>query len=121
MSAARILGTAAIAIGLITAATLHAQDKGKPKERAPVVKVLFENDKVRVTESTFQPGDVSRAVRKDRTNYFVTDGKLERTSKAGKKTAYERKAGAALWLPADDDVVVNVGKTKFVVIGVTNK
>lgn len=119
MSAARILSTAAIAIGLIAAGTLGAQDKAK--ERAPVTKVLLENDKVRVTETTFQPGDVSRSVRKDRTNYIVTDGRLERTTKAGKKTTYERKAGTALWLPADEDVVRNVGKNKYVVIGITNK
>jgi len=122
MSAARIFAIA-VAIGLIAAAPATAQDKGKDKgkERAPVTKVLFENDKVRVTESTFLPGDVSRVERKDRTNYIVTDGKLERTTKDGKKTTYERKKGTAAWLPADNDVVRNVGKTKYVVIGITNK
>ena len=123
MSAARILSTAAIALALVASAPLQAQDKGKDKgkERAPVVKVLLENDKVRVTEATFQPGDVSRAVRKVRTNYILKGGTLERTTKAGKKIRYERKAGTAHYLEADDDVVVNVGKTVFVVIAVVNK
>lgn len=122
MSAARILATASIALALV-ASPLQAQDKGKDKrkERAPVTKVLLENDKVRVTESTFQPGDVSRAVRKARTNYIVKGGTLERTNKAGKTTRYERVTGTAVYLEADDDVVKNVGKTVFVVVGVTNK
>lgn len=117
MHAARILGIAAIAVGLTAAGPVHAQ----AKERAPVTKVLLENSKVRVTETTFLPGDVSRSDRKARTNYIVTDGRLERTAKDGKKTVYERKAGTAIWLEADSDVVRNVGKTTYVVIGVTSK
>lgn len=117
MSAARILSTVAIAIGLIAAGPVHAQ----AKERAPVTKVLLENDKVRVTETTFLPGDVSRMDRKARTNYILTDGKLERTTKDGKKSVYERKGGTAVWLGPDSDVVKNVGKSTYVVIGITNK
>ena len=64
-----------------------AQDKGaaKAKESAPTVKVLLENDKVRVTEATFKPGDVSRADRKARVNYFVASGTLERTSRSARE------------------------------------
>jgi len=117
MFTARILGAAALALGLIATGPVHAQ----AKERAPVVKVLLENNKVIVTESTFLPGDVSRRDRKARTNYILTDGKLERTAKDGKKTVYERKAGTAHYLEADSDVVKNVGKSTYVVIGVTYK
>ena len=122
MSAARIFATASIALAFIASAPLQAQDKGKAKgEKAAVTRVLFENDKVRVTESTFEPGAVSRSERKARTNYVLKGGHLERTTKEGKTTRYERKTGQAIWLDADNDVVRNVGKTKFVVIGVTNK
>ena len=121
MHAIRTISAIVVAVGLAVAGPLHAQDKGKAKERAPVVKVLLENDKVRVTESTFKPGDVSRSDRKARTNYFVKSGKLERTTKDGKKTVYERVAGTALWLEADSDVVKNIGKTNFVVVSVTTK
>ncbi len=34
---------------------------------------------------------------------------LERTSKDGKKTVYERKDGTSVWLEADSDVVKNIG------------
>ena len=121
MSAARIIAAVSIALALI-ASPLQAQDKGAAKgEKAAVTKVLLENDKVRVTETTFEPGAVSRADRKARTNYIVKSGLLERTNKEGKTTRYERKAGTAVYLEPDSDVVRNVGKTTFVVIGVTNK
>jgi quercetin dioxygenase-like cupin family protein len=118
---ARIASAVIVAVGLALSGGAQAQDKAKAKESAPVTKVLLENDKVRVTETTFKPGDVSRADRKARTNYIVTNGKLERTTKDGKKTVYERKKGTAIWMDADNDVVRNVGKTTYVVIGVTNK
>ena len=125
MHAIRMFSAIVIAAGLGAAVPLYAQDKAKakadPKEIAVETKVLLENDKVRVTHSTFKPGAVSRTDRKARTNYFVTDGKLQRTNKEGKTTTYERKAGTALWLEADSDVVKNIGNTTFVVVGVVHK
>jgi len=123
MQIIRTLGALTLAAGLVFAAPIHAQDKAKDqgKERASVTKVLLENDKVRVAQSTFKPGDVSRADRRARANYVVKGGTLERTSKDGKKTVVERKAGTAVWLEADSDVVKNIGKTTFVVISVQIK
>ena len=123
MHAARILSAIAIAVGLAAASPIHAQDKAKEKapERAAITKVLLENDKVRVAESTFRPGDVSRADRRARVNYVVKGGTLERTSKDGKKTVVERKAGTSVWLEADSDVVKNIGKSTFVVVSVQLK
>ena len=107
MQASRFAVIAVAALGIATTTGfVHAQDKAK--ERAPVVKVLLENDKVRVTESTSKPGDVSRAKRSARVNYYITGGTFERTSSDGKKTRVERKAGTALWLEPDSDVVKNV-------------
>jgi quercetin dioxygenase-like cupin family protein len=123
MHAIRMFSAIVIAAGLGAAVPLYAQDKAKanPKEISVETKVLLENDKVRVTRSTFKPGAVSRTDRKARVNYFVTDGKLQRTNKEGKTTTYERKAGTALWLEADSDVVKNIGNTTFIVVGVVHK
>ena len=123
MHAARILSAIAIVVGLAAAGPSHAQDKAKEKapERTAITKMLLDNDKVRVAESTFRPGDVSRADRRARVNYVVKGGTLERTSKDGKKTVVERKAGTSVWLEADSDVVKNIGKTTFVVVSVQLK
>lgn len=122
MHFAKLLSAVAVA-SCIAASPLYAQDKdkGKAKERAPVSKVLLENDKVRIVETTFKPGDVSRADRRPRANYIVKSGTLERTSKDGKKTVVERKAGTGIWLEADSDAVKNIGKTTFVVVTVRFK
>lgn len=119
MHAIRFAVVALSAIGIFTAGSIHAQDKAK--ERAPTTKVLLENDKVRVQESTFRPGDVSRSDRKARANYIVKGGTLERTSKDGKKEVVVRKTGTSVWLEADSDVVKNIGKTTFVVVTIQLK
>ena len=119
MQATRFAVVAFAVLGIAAAGPIQAQDKAK--ERAPTTKVLLENDKVRVQESTFKPGDVSRSDRKARANYVVKGGTLERTTKDGKKTVVERKAGTAVWLDADSDVVKNIGKTTFVVVTVQIK
>jgi len=128
MLSSRVFGAILIAVGL-AAVPAYAQDKAKPETKAKTeakeilaeTKVLLENDKVIVTQSTFKPGAVSRADRKARLNYIVADGKLQRTNKEGKTTTYERKAGTAVWLEADSDVVKNIGNTTFVVVGVVHK
>lgn len=114
MQANRLMIIAFAALGIAIAGAAHAEDK--TKERAPVTKLLLENDKVRVAQTTFMPGDVSRADRRARVNYVVKGGKLERTNKDGKKTIYVRKAGETAWLEADSDAVKNIGKTTFVVV-----
>ena len=119
MQASRFAVIAIAALGIATTGFVHAQDKAK--ERAPVVKVLLENDKVRVTEATVRPGDVSRGPRAARTNYFIKGGSFERTLSDGKKTRYERKTGTAVWLAPDSDVVMNVGKTTIKLISVVQK
>jgi len=122
MNAGRIIGATAIALCLIVAAPLQAQDKGKDKPKSTVTtKVLLENDKVRVTETTFKPGDVSAGDRRHRVGYALTGGTLERTNKEGKKSTVERKAGAAAWQEADSDVVRNIGKSEYKVVTVTLK
>ena len=105
-----------------------AQDKAKDAKAAPAAekgkpatKVLFENEKVKITQSTFLPGDVSTADRKPRAVFYVTGGEMQRVSKDGKKTINKRVAGSAVWMEADSDVVTNIGKTKMVLTTVVHK
>ena len=123
MNAARILGTTLVSGCMAVAGALYAQDKSKDKavKSTVVTKVLLENDKVRVTETTFKPGDVSVNDRKARVSYALKNGTLERTKKDGKKSTSERKAGEAVWMEADSDIVRNVGKADYVVVTFTPK
>jgi hypothetical protein len=83
--------------------------------------VLLDNDKVRITETTFKPGELSATDRKARASYVVKGGTIERAGKAGKTTRVERKTGSAFWQEADSDVVKNVGNDAYVVVTITPK
>jgi hypothetical protein len=111
---------AAFMLAGVIANPAMAQDKAKAKssDLPPITKVLLENDKVRVLESTFKPGDVSPSrVRNPRVSYVAKGGTLERTYPDGRKTKLERKAGTAEWLGHDTYSVKNIGKTTVVLIG----
>ena len=56
MHASRFAVIAIATLGISCAGLVHAKEAAK--ERAPSVKVLLDNEKVKVTENTFRPGDV---------------------------------------------------------------
>ena len=110
-----------------------AQDKAKDAKAAPaakaekgkaVAKVLHEDDKVRVTETTFKPGDEGPSiVRGFRVIRALKNGTLERTYADGKKEKYERKAGDVIVAGPDKLAysVKNVGKAEYMSYTVTIK
>jgi hypothetical protein len=82
--------------------TALAQDKGKDAKAAPAakagkeptIKVLLENEKVRVQEVTYKPGDENTAVSRDgRVVRALTAGTLQRTYVDGKTDKVEWKVG----------------------------
>ena len=130
MNAVRLLGSVAVAFGLALAAPVHAQDKTKAAQPAmaekgkAVVKVLHEDDNVRVTESTFKPGDVGpNVVRGLRVTRPLTNGTLERTYADGKKETLERKAGQVIVAGPDKQAFFtkNIGKSNYASYTVTLK
>ena len=87
-------------------------DKGAPKA---TVKVLQENDKVRVFETTFAPGAVNTAVPSSATRVVraLSGGTLERTFSDGKKEKVQYKAGEVrINNPSPGYTVKNIGKTE---------
>jgi mannose-6-phosphate isomerase-like protein (cupin superfamily) len=101
-----------------------AQDKGKGdkgKERAQ--KVLIDNDKVRVTETTFRPGEVSPSIaRPYRVTYVVKGGSLERTHADGKVEKVEFKTGQSFESGPDKPwSTKNTGRGDVVLFTVTPK
>jgi hypothetical protein len=79
-----------------------AQDKAKDAKAAPAakpgkeptIKILLENEKVRVQEVTYKPGDENTAVSRDgRVVRALTAGTLQRTYTDGKTDKVEWKVG----------------------------
>ena len=53
---------AAFMFASVAANPAMAQEKAKAAKMEPTVKVLLENDKVRVTETTWKPGDATASI-----------------------------------------------------------
>lgn len=82
------------------------------------MKVTLENEKVKITEVTYQPGvPRERYIRPtDQVIVFLDDCKYQRTdSKTGAKTVQERKAGETIWHDKGDDapVLINLGSKPY--------
>jgi quercetin dioxygenase-like cupin family protein len=100
-----------------------AQDKAKDAKAAKaekgkaVQKVLHEDDKVRVTETTFKPGDVGpNVVRGFRVARLLSGGTLLRTWADGKTDKRELKTGQVIVAGPDKQAYFhkNIGKTNVV-------
>jgi quercetin dioxygenase-like cupin family protein len=100
---------AAVLISSMAAASARAQD---PLKVAPTMyKLLFENERVRVMEVTFKPGErIAPHAHPDHFVYVAAGGSL--TITAGEKTMdAELKPGQVIWIAAESHWAVNNGKT----------
>jgi hypothetical protein len=101
-----------------------AQDKKVEKKAAiRAIKVLVDNDRVRVTESVFKPGEENpmeaRAYRINRVIKGNTT--IERRHKNGKVEKIEWKEGGVYESGPDNASAKNVGKGEVVLYTVTLK
>ena len=104
-----------------------AQDKPKAAPAAKgkaVQKVLHDDARIRVTETTSKPGETGpNVVRGKRATRYIQGGTQERTYADGRKQTIERKTGEVLVAGPDKEAysVKNIGKTTVVTYTVTIK
>lgn len=94
-----------------------AQDKAKAAKGKAVQKVLHEDDRIRVTETTLKPGDVGpNVVRGLRVSRVMKGGTLLRTWADGKTETRELKTGEVRVSGPDKQAYFhkNIGKEDFV-------
>ena len=93
-----------------------AQEKAKAAAPKQEVKVLVENDKVRVTENRWVRGAESESVaRPNRVVRALKGGTLQRIYPDGKKVTVEWKTGEVKFMEkADPYIVKNIGKSDVV-------
>jgi quercetin dioxygenase-like cupin family protein len=105
--------SAIVFTALLTLQTANAQDKNEPWPGI-TVKVLTDNDEVKVSEVTFTPGAVADwHSHSQHTIYAVTDITLKEEIKDKETTIVNVKAGQAIWSPAITHKATNVGKKAF--------
>ena len=101
---------------LVTLQASNAQDKKEPWPGV-TVKVLTDNDHVKISEATFTPGAVADwHSHPQHTIYAVTDVKMKVEIKGKEAAVEEMKAGQAMWSDAVTHTVSNIGKTPFTII-----
>ncbi len=113
--------------GLFVAAAVAqpamAQDK-KAAEKAPIraSKTLVDNDRVRVTESVFKPGESNPSIKRGYRVTRVLKGNttIERVTD-GKKEVVEYKEGAVIVAPAGVSSIKNIGKGEVTIYTVVLK
>jgi quercetin dioxygenase-like cupin family protein len=112
----RILRAAGLGVGLLLAVTgskqLLSQDSVKvaPKN----VKVVFENNRVRVLEVRIKPGEkIPMHSHPPHLTYTLTEFKGKYTSADGENTMMAGKTGAWSWTEAITHASENVGTTEI--------
>lgn len=109
-AAARLFALTVLFAGL-AALPARAQD---PLKAAPdMYRLLFENDRVRVMEVTFEKGEkIAPHSHPDHTIYVLDAGKLD-IHVGDKVTHADVAAGQVMFVPAETHWAVNVGDTKL--------
>jgi len=96
----------------------------KAADKAPIraQKILVDNDRIRVSESVFKPGETNPTVKRGYRVTRVLKGNttVERTIN-GKKETIEYKEGAVIVAPAGMSTTKNVGKQEVTIYTVTLK
>ena len=114
---------AGLFVAVAVAQPAMAQDK-KAAEKAPIraQKVLIDNDRVRVSESVFKPGEVNPLIKRGYRVTRVLKGNttVERTTD-GKKEVIEYKEGAVFVAPAGMTSTKNIGKGEVTIYTVVLK
>lgn len=114
----------AFMLGALIASPAIAQDKAKAVKPTNTVKVVHEDDKVRVTETTTKPGENSaNLVRGKRVVRILQGGTQERTYADGRKQKIERKAGEVIVAGPDKEAYwnKNIGNTTIMTYTVNIK
>jgi hypothetical protein len=105
----RALAVTAV-LALSTAIWVLAQDR---KAVDPSMKILLENDRVRVQEHYLKPGQkIAMHSHPDKVIYAINDWKVRETYPDGTSKVVEGKAGTAVWGTAKTHAVENIGTTE---------
>jgi beta-alanine degradation protein BauB len=109
-----------VVFSLVVAAAAMAQD---PLKVGPnIYKKILENERVRMLEVTFAPGDsIGMHSHPDHAVYAITGGKLRVTTSDGKTQVADLKAGDPIWFPAIIHGAKNIGATKLKLVVVELK
>ena len=93
-----------------------------PLEVNPNIKILFENERVRVLDERSQPGQKEEMHNHpDRIIYTLSSYKIKLIAPDGTATVREAKADEVFWVPASRHGAENIGTTELHVLSIELK
>ncbi len=103
-----------LAAGLFFGGAAQSIWAADPLQVAPeMYKLLFENERVRVMEVTFKPGEkIAEHSHPDHYAYVAEAGQLKITKPDGTVSNADLKAGQVMWIPAETHRAENTGTTQ---------
>lgn len=112
MNRALRFGSIVAAIVVLAGMPLRAQAQD-PLQVAPnMYKLIFENERVRVMQVTFKPGEkIAPHSHPDHYVYALSAGKLKISNADGTSADAEVKVGDVMWIPAVKHWAENTGTT----------
>ena len=98
-------------IGMFVGSTLHAAMADDPMKVAPdMYKLVFENDRVRVMEVTFQPGQkIPKHSHPDHYIYVAEGGSIKINKPDGTTADANFTVGQVVWISAETHWAQNTG------------
>ena len=108
-----------LVLAMVLVFTAPAFAEGKtypgPQEAAPnVYKQIFDNERVRVSEITFKPGDKAAMHTHPYVHfvYVIEGGQLTLSHPDGTSQVVEAQPGQVMWMSAETHEAVNTGTTE---------
>jgi beta-alanine degradation protein BauB len=101
-----------VGVGVFLAGSLWAKD---PLEVGPTIyKVLHENERARLMEVTFKPGEkIGEHSHPDHLVYVLEGGKLKISKPDGTSSDFDLQPGQAVWIPRESHSAENIGATRI--------
>ena len=111
----RIMGWMVLAlVGMVMVAGPAFAGKDPVKVGPNIYHVVLDNDKVRVSEIHFAPGDqIPMHTHPDHVLYVLSPGTLKLSYPDGKEHTMEATQGQIVWVPAETHAGENIGTTDF--------
>src|SRR3989338_7771554 len=104
----------AFAIMIIISSLSYAETYPDPIEAGPnIYHKIFENERVRVSEIRFNPGDTIPMHTHifEHLVYMIESGTLELSYPDGTKKMMDGVSGQTMWIPAESHAAENIGTT----------
>lgn len=101
-----------LVVAMLVVVPVAAQDPAKIASN--YYKCTFENERVRVCEVTFKPGEtIPTHSHPDHLIYILSPGKMKLGYPDGKSREIEAKKGEVMWIPAETHTATNTGGTEL--------